>query len=168
MSPMQAGAILVLSGILLAPIVASAQQQGKEIGGSHGAVPGSGPRHGGPVAGSRPSGGHVAPPAGGIARGGHFSAAGGTWSPHPAWRGAGEFNQWRGGHWWWGSYGGRYGAWWIVGPDWYWYPNELAVIPDPMTPPAMAPGFWYWCEAYQQYYPYVGACPIPWQQVAPQ
>jgi len=108
------------------------------------------------------------PPPGGVFRGGgHFAHPGGAWATHPAWLGAGEFNHWRGGHWWHGTYEGRFGAWWIVGPDWYWYPNEVAAIPDPYTPPGMVPGFWYWCAAYRQYYPYAGACPSGWQPVAP-
>jgi hypothetical protein len=40
--------------------------------------------------------------------------------------------------------------------------------PDPFTPPEMASSFWYWCDAYQQYYPYVGACPSGWRAVPPQ
>lgn len=106
-------------------------------------------------------------PVGGILRGGHFTSPSGTWSVHPAWTGSGQFTQWRGGHWWRGTYGGRYGAWWIVGPDWYWYPEEVAPIPDPYTPPGMAAGYWYWCPDYQQYYPYVGACPSGWRAVQP-
>ena len=33
--------------------------------------------------------------------------------------------------------------------------------------PGMAAGYWYWCDAYQQYYPYVGACPSGWRAVLP-
>ena len=76
--------------------------------------------------------------------------------------------RWEGGHWWHGTYGARLGWWWIVGPDWYWYPAAVYPYPDPYTPPSAAPGFWYWCEAYHQYYPYVGACPTGWRAVVPQ
>jgi hypothetical protein len=34
--------------------------------------------------------------------------------------------------------------------------------------PAAAPGYWYYCPAYQAYYPYVEDCPGGWQPVAPQ
>jgi hypothetical protein len=130
------------------------------------------PRGGGGGASSRPGSAHAHPfshaPAAGLARGGHFTGPAGAWVPHPVWRGVGEFRQWRGGHWWRGTYAGRYGAWWIVGPDWYWYPSEIATIPDPLMPPSMAPGYWYWCDTYQQYYPYVGSCPSGWRAIAPQ
>jgi hypothetical protein len=102
--------------------------------------------------------------------GGHFSGHGG-WMGHPGWSGDihhFDHGYWRGGHWWHGPYGGRDGWWWIVGPDWYWYSAPVYPFPDPFTPPGMAPGYWYWCDAYQQYYPYVGACPVPWRPVTPQ
>ncbi len=112
-------------------------------------------QHGGPHGG----------PAGG---GGHFAHSDGTWAAHPAWVGHGEFNHWRQGHWWHGTYEGRTGYWWIVGADWYWYPAMVAPIPEPTLPPGMAPGYWYYCDAYRQYYPYVGACPSGWRAVLPQ
>ena len=31
-----------------------------------------------------------------------------------------------------------------------------------------APAYWYYCPAYQTYYPYVQECPGGWQAVAPQ
>ena len=100
--------------------------------------------------------------------GGHFHGPNGTWASHPGWQGSVQFHQqWNGGHWWHGSYGGRTGSWWIVGPDWYWYPAEVAPVPDPYTPPGMIRGYWYWCDTYQQYYPYVGACPSGWQATQP-
>ena len=119
-------------------------------------------QHGGPIGGHGGGGVHFRAPAGGFARGGHFAHPSGGWVEHPAWSGGGQFHKWQGGHWWRGNYGGRYGAWWIVGPDWYWYPTETAVIPDPYTPPGMTPGYWYWCQDYNAYYPYVGACPSGW------
>ena len=107
--------------------------------------------------------------------GGHFADGQGTWAPHPGWGGSGSmqhFNPsyWQGGHWWHGPYAGRLGWWWIVGPDWYWYPaaSYPYPYPDPFTPAYMARGFWYWCDAYQQYYPYVGACPSGWRAMPPQ
>lgn len=137
------GAMLLIGAMLVIPTFAEAQQ--RETGGEHGGAPvgvAAHAGHAGPVAVSRPGGGHIAAQVGEIARGGHFAADQGNWSAHPAWRGAGAFSKWRGGHWWQGAYEGRYGAWWIVGPDWYWYPTEVAVIPNPMTPPGMTLGFW--------------------------
>jgi hypothetical protein len=114
-----------------------------------------------------PVGGH--PAAGG---GGHFADGHGNWAPQPGWGGSGggtiqHFNPtyWRSGHWWHGTYWGRGGWWWIVGPDWYWYPFAVYPYPNPFIPPEMTVGFWYWCDAYQQYYPYVGACPSGWRAV---
>jgi hypothetical protein len=103
-----------------------------------------------------------------IASSGHFADGHGAWSAHPGRTGnIRHFNpSYRhGGHWWHGTYGGPSGRWWIVGPDWYWYRAAVYPYPDPYTPPEMARGYWYWCDAYQQYYPYVGACPSGWRAV---
>jgi hypothetical protein len=100
--------------------------------------------------------------------GGHFADGHDGWSAHPGWQGnIQHFNasHWEGGHWWHGLYQGREGWWWIVGPDWYWFPAEVYPYPNPYTPPDMAEGYWYWCDAYQQYYPFVGACPSGWRAV---
>jgi hypothetical protein len=176
---------LALVGILAFPGFADAQESGIGKPGGlapPGGAPPSGPGNVPPVGrgtispGGAPTGGLVkvppgglgtVPPPGGVPRPGHFTSPGGSWESHPNWRGAGEFNHWRTGHWWRGTYGGRYGAWWVVGPDWYWYQTEVAPVPDPYTPPGLAPGYWYWCDAYQQYYPYVGSCPTPWRAISP-
>ena len=100
--------------------------------------------------------------------GGHFADAHGAWSAHPSWDGNIQHldaSAWHGGHWWHGTYAARPGWWWIVGPDWYWYPTAVYPWPDPYTPADMASGYWYWCDDYQQYYPYVGACPSGWRAV---
>jgi hypothetical protein len=175
-------AALTVLAMLALPAPAPAQQApreggGHEGGGHEGGGPGGHP--GATARGGAPHGHEGAPagrvahappshaPVGGFARGGHYAAPGGRWTEQPAWRGSGEFSRWRAGHWWTGTYQGRYGSWWVVGPDWYWYPSELAPIPDPYTPPGMVPGYWYWCDAYHQYYPYVGACPSGWRPVQP-
>jgi hypothetical protein len=31
------------------------------------------------------------------------------------------------------------------------------------APAPIAPTTWYWCDPYQQYYPYVATCPAPWR-----
>jgi len=100
---------------------------------------------------------------------GHWAGPKG-WQAHPSW--GGDIHNfpheiWRGGHWWHGRYGGRPGWWWIVGPNWFWYPAAIYPYPDPFTPPGAAPGFWYYCAFYSQYYPYVGVCPSDWQPVQP-
>jgi hypothetical protein len=113
-------------------------------------------------------------PAGAMAR--HHGEDRGHWGGGEGWRGHSGWHgdirhfdngRWRGGHWWHGNYSGRLGWWWIVGPDWYWYPTQTGPYPDPYTPAGAAPGYWYWCDAYRQYYPYVGACPAPWRAVVP-
>ena len=100
--------------------------------------------------------------------GGHFADGHHDWAPHPGWRGTIfqlDIGYWRGGHWWHGPYLGEPGWWWIVGPDWYWYPRPIYPYPSPYLPAGTAPGFWYYCDAYRQYYPYVGACPSGWRAV---
>jgi hypothetical protein len=104
---------------------------------------------------------------GGHSARGHFGGADG-WHYHPGWHGDihhFDHGYWEGGHWWHGTYGARLGWWWIAGPDWYWYPAPIYPYPDPYVPPGMAPGSWYWCDFYRQYYPFVGACPSGWRAV---
>jgi hypothetical protein len=55
-----------------------------------------------------------------------------------------------------------------VGPDWYWYSEPVYPYPDPYLPPGATPGYWYYCDFYRQYYPYVGACPSGWRAVPAQ
>jgi hypothetical protein len=47
--------------------------------------------------------------------------------------------------------------------------GALATVPyyavPNYAPAPAAPASWYWCDPYQQYYPYVTACPTPWRQV---
>jgi hypothetical protein len=191
---MLANRLLAAVAVLaLLALPATADPGRRDHGGGHGGVAAGGGGHrglGGGFGSSHPGGGHpgfgrgnlgfgghVAPygwgggiPRAGVPRSGHFVGPGGGWVTQPAWRGAGRFTHWRGGHWWRGNYQGRLGTWWVVGSDWYWYPPETttARIPDPDTPPGMTAGFWYWCDSAQQYYPYVGGCPEGWRQVAPQ
>ncbi|HXY98836.1 MAG TPA: hypothetical protein VEI03_02465 [Stellaceae bacterium] len=78
-----------------------------------------------------------------------------------------DVGRWRGGHWIHSWHGGRFGWWWIVGPDWYYYPRTIYPYPDPFVPPYAVPGApaWYFCPPAQTYYPYVASCPAPWQMV---
>jgi hypothetical protein len=54
--------------------------------------------------------------------------------------------------------------------------GALATAPYYAAPYYAAPGYgyspapavpttWYWCDPYQQYYPYVSNCPSAWRQV---
>jgi hypothetical protein len=94
-----------------------------------------------------------------------------VWAAHPGWRrGFAPVNRfaWRSGHWWHGVRGRRFGWWWIVGPAWYWYPAAVYPYPDLYSPPYLVPGYWYWCDFYEGYYPDVADCPTGWQPYAPQ
>ena len=82
----------------------------------------------------------------------------------------GNFNNfntgsWNGGQWRHLSHNGRLGWWWVVGPDWYYYNTPIYPYPDLYTPPGLPFGWWYWCDTYQDYYPYVTTCPVPWESV---
>lgn len=92
--------------------------------------------------------------------------------PRPSsWRGdMHDFDlvRWQGGRWLRGDHGGRTGWWWIVGPDWYYFDAPVYPYPDLYTPLNQLIGWWYWCDPYQEYYPYVTYCPVPWESVMPQ
>jgi hypothetical protein len=75
--------------------------------------------------------------------------------------------RWHGGAWRHEFHGGRLGWWWVVGPDWYYYDAPIYPYPDSFAPPGEYYGWWYWCDAYQEYYPYVTYCPGGWQRVLP-
>jgi hypothetical protein len=78
-----------------------------------------------------------------------------------------EHDHWHGGDWRHSYHNGHFGWWWVVGPDWYFYDQPVYPYPDSYTPPGEIPGWWYWCDAYQEYYPYVTVCPSGWQRVLP-
>lgn len=77
------------------------------------------------------------------------------------------------------QFGVYLGGPWIY-PPYYPYPvyaPPIVVAPAAPPPvyieqqqaaPVMAPGYWYYCNEAQAYYPYVKQCPGPWQKVAPQ
>lgn len=60
----------------------------------------------------------------------------------------------------------------------YPYPvPPVVVVPPPSPPPVyierpsvqkLEPGYWYYCEEANAYYPDVQSCPGPWQKIAPQ
>lgn len=78
-----------------------------------------------------------------------------------------DFARWRGGRWAHSWHDGRLGWWWVVGPDWYFYPRAVYPYPNPYVPPYAAAGApaWYYCPPVRTYYPYVATCPVPWQVV---
>jgi hypothetical protein len=83
-----------------------------------------------------------------------------------------DFDRWRGGGWIHGRHDGRQGWWWVVGPQWYFYPAPVYPYPDPYVPPVMtapvAAPSWYYCANPPGYYPYVARCAVPWQPVPAQ
>jgi len=81
-----------------------------------------------------------------------------------------DFDRWHSGRWVHARHGGRFGWWWLVGGTWYFYPRPIYPFPDPYVPAYAAPGApgWYYCPPARNYYPYVPACPVPWQLVPPQ
>jgi hypothetical protein len=88
-----------------------------------------------------------------------------------------ELAAWRGGHWWHGAYGGRFGWWWWADGYWYWYDEPIYPYPTVISETVWAaaprggaagPGYsWYWCANPQGYWPYVRSCAAPWQPVPP-
>jgi hypothetical protein len=67
-----------------------------------------------------------------------------------------------------GRHRGHFGWWWINGGTWYPYGDPLFPYDDFAAPALPSPGYWYWCESAQAYYPYVSSCPEGWQLVVPQ
>jgi hypothetical protein len=80
-----------------------------------------------------------------------------------------DFDWWRGGRWIEARRDGRVGWWWVVGPQWYYYPQPIYPYPDPYQPPTVAAGpqMYYFCDNPQGYYPYVPSCATPWRAVPP-
>jgi hypothetical protein len=79
-----------------------------------------------------------------------------------------DFDRWRAGRWFHGRHEGRSGWWWVIGPNWYFYPAPVYPYPDPYMPPTVAPPpprTYYYCDNPPGYYPYVRACPTPWRAV---
>ena len=86
---------------------------------------------------------------------------------------------WRGGSWYHGWHGSRFGWWWTLGPDYYYYyPRPIYPYPDYYEPPAVvyeqAPPvssgvpnqqYWYYCDNPKGYYPYVSECQEQWRPV---
>ena len=155
---------------------------------TRGSTPNAAPSRGSVAAPSRPGG--VSRPAPEIFRGGprgamnwgdfHHDAAPNRLAPHRysgtnlprpnLWQGNPrrfDLRNWQGGGWRHESHGGRFGWWWVVGPDWYFFDYPVYPYPDLYTPFGAPIGWWYWCDPYQEYYPFVTYCPVPWESVMP-
>jgi hypothetical protein len=83
--------------------------------------------------------------------------------------GMSDFNLsiWQGGMWRNELHNGRAGWWWVIGPDWFAFDEPVYPYPDLYTPFGEPIGWWYWCDASQEYYPYVTFCAVPWESVMP-
>jgi hypothetical protein len=119
--------------------------------------------------------------------GSHGSGHGGHGSFSPSFRGGGghggahfaagsishfssfQMGAWRGGHWFHGGFGSRFGWWWWADGFWYLYDSPIYPYPgyvaDYYVP--QTGGSWYYCDNPAGYYPYVRSCPGPWRAVAP-
>ena len=96
---------------------------------------------------------------------------------HPGHFAEHDWGVWRGGAWRHEWHDGRFGWWWLVGPDWYYYPEPLYPYPNPYVPPTVeaAPAvagegpppaqYWYYCDNPPGYYPYVATCQTQWRPV---
>jgi hypothetical protein len=118
------------------------------------------------------------------------------WHPDKHWRGDihafrdRDINYWHTGHWFHGHHSGRLGWWWVLGPNFYFYPAPVYPFPDPFIPSIVAPAptviapppvvavpppaivapspavsYWYFCHNPRGYYPYVPACYGRWHAV---
>lgn len=97
---------------------------------------------------------------------GYYGYHHGYYRPRP------EYRAWRGGHWYHGWHGNRFGWWWLVGGAYVFYSAPVypypPVVVEPETPPpdATAPQqYWYYCRHPSGYYPYVARCPGGWRLV---
>jgi hypothetical protein len=73
--------------------------------------------------------------------------------------------RWRSGHWVHARHDHMLAWWCVVGLDWYFFSQPILPYPDQYAPPGHPFGWWYWCEALQDYYPYVTYCPSDWRQL---
>jgi hypothetical protein len=109
---------------------------------------------------------------------GHTDRGGHGYRGH-GYRGHGHRGHWHRGHW---HRGPRvfisprvvvpFGPYWR--PYWAPYPYPPVVVApsprvyvQPSVPVQPPPGYWYYCDAAQAYYPYVQQCPGGWRPVTP-
>ena len=80
------------------------------------------------------------------------------------------WEHWREGHWIHAWREGRDGWWWVLGPNWYFYPAPIYPYPEPPVvvvtpPPQIPPQYAYYCPNPAGYYPTLPQCPMGWQLV---
>ena len=116
----------------------------------------------------------------------HIFGSGQVFRPHADFRGRQlrtfrphELALWRSGRWRHQRHHGRYGWWWEVDGDWYFYPAPIYPYPTVVSTDAdieegpqpaaalgpPAPVFWYFCDNPQGYYPYIANCSTAWREV---
>jgi hypothetical protein len=74
---------------------------------------------------------------------------------------------WQHGVWRHARHDGRLGWWYRVRMDWFAFEEPVLPYPDMFTPAGYPAGWWYRCDAVEEYYPYVTLCPGLWSGVAP-
>jgi hypothetical protein len=72
---------------------------------------------------------------------------------------------WQHGVWRHGLHDHRMGWWYKVRNDWFAFDEPILPYPDLFTPTGYATGWWYWCDAAGDYYPYATLCPARWTQL---
>jgi hypothetical protein len=157
--------LIAACALVVLPGAAFAQQGSGRGGGGHGGGwrGGGGGWHGGGWRG------------GGWRGGGGRGGWGARFGPGPVGRfGPRDFAAWRGGFWWHGYRGARFGWWWFANGFWYWYdapvypyPANVADYYVPSDSYAPAGPIWYYCANPAGYYPTVHACPSGWQPIQP-
>jgi mono/diheme cytochrome c family protein len=82
-----------------------------------------------------------------------------------------ELSTWRSGRWLHDEHAGFLGWWWVLGDEWYFYPEPIYPYPDYISdylipvPVPLSPQFRYYCDNPPGYYPDVAACYDGWQVV---
>ena len=83
----------------------------------------------------------------------------------------GEASVWRSGRWLHEEHAGYLGWWWIIGDEWYFYPEPIYPYPTFISdylipvPAPLSPQFRYYCDNPPGYYPDVQACYDGWQAI---
>jgi mono/diheme cytochrome c family protein len=82
-----------------------------------------------------------------------------------------ELSTWRSGRWLHEEHAGFLGWWWVLGDEWYFYPEPIYPYPTYISdylipvPMPLSPQFRYYCDNPPGYYPDIQACYDGWQVV---
>jgi mono/diheme cytochrome c family protein len=82
-----------------------------------------------------------------------------------------DLSLWRSGRWLHEEHAGYLGWWWVLGDEWYFYPEPIYLYPTFISdylipvPAPLSPQFWYYCDNPPGYYPDVQACYDAWQAI---